>query len=413
MLALFSLASMCNATHWIQYSIIAHIVAKYYNVSLLLINWTSMIFMAVYIPLVFPATWLIERWGLRFAMITGTVMLCVGAWLKLVTLEPSMFYVALGCQLIIGSAQMFTLSVPSRLAALWFGHNEVSTACAIGVFGNQVGIALSFLIPPEVVHDSNDMEKIKSQLMHLYIALAAAPTILLIFIIIFFEAKPAKPPSVSQANINEKDLKKGYLESMKELLFNKDYMLLTLSYGANVGVFYAYSTLLNQLILIKFEDGQEDAGQIGLSLIVGGMFGAIFWGYILDKTHKYKATTLGVYSVALIGMLGFTFSLHYHSLHLVYISSAFLGVFMNGYLPIAYEFAAELTYPIAESTSSGVLNAVGELVGVTLVQCAGMLLDNFSDLPTNIMLSIILGLGFVLCLPISGNRLLRLAACEN
>ena len=28
--------------------------------------------------------------------------------------------------------------MPSKLAATWFGENEVSTACAIGVFGNQV-----------------------------------------------------------------------------------------------------------------------------------------------------------------------------------------------------------------------------------------------------------------------------------
>ena len=34
--------------------------------------------------------------------------------------------------------KVFILGVPSKLAATWFGENEVSTACAIGVFGNQV-----------------------------------------------------------------------------------------------------------------------------------------------------------------------------------------------------------------------------------------------------------------------------------
>lgn len=61
MLTLFALCSMCNASHWIQYSIIANVAMRYYGVSALAINWTSMIFMAVYIPLVFPASWLLEK----------------------------------------------------------------------------------------------------------------------------------------------------------------------------------------------------------------------------------------------------------------------------------------------------------------------------------------------------------------
>lgn len=34
--------------------------------------------------------------------------------------------------------QVFILSLPARLAAVWFGLDQVSSACSIGVFGNQV-----------------------------------------------------------------------------------------------------------------------------------------------------------------------------------------------------------------------------------------------------------------------------------
>jgi FLVCR family feline leukemia virus subgroup C receptor-related protein len=47
--------------HWLQYSIIANIMMRYYSVSSLAINWTSMIYMACYIPFVFPASWLLDR----------------------------------------------------------------------------------------------------------------------------------------------------------------------------------------------------------------------------------------------------------------------------------------------------------------------------------------------------------------
>jgi hypothetical protein len=43
-------------------------------------------------------------------------------------------------------SQVFILSVPARLAAVWFGPNEVSSACSIGVFGNQVRLCATYLI---------------------------------------------------------------------------------------------------------------------------------------------------------------------------------------------------------------------------------------------------------------------------
>ena len=61
MLAIFILCSTTNSMHWLQYSIIANIMTRYYNVSSIAINWTSMIYMACYIPLVFPASWLLDR----------------------------------------------------------------------------------------------------------------------------------------------------------------------------------------------------------------------------------------------------------------------------------------------------------------------------------------------------------------
>ena len=36
--------------------------------------------------------------------------------------------------------------------------------------------------------------------------------------------------------------------------------------------------------------------------------------------------------------------------------------FMTGYLPVGFEFAAELTFPESEGTSSGLLNASAQVV---------------------------------------------------
>jgi FLVCR family feline leukemia virus subgroup C receptor-related protein len=66
MLAIFLLCSTTNSMHWLQYSIIANIMMRYYHVSSVAINWTSLIFMVWYIPFVFPASWVLDRQVCRY-----------------------------------------------------------------------------------------------------------------------------------------------------------------------------------------------------------------------------------------------------------------------------------------------------------------------------------------------------------
>lgn len=51
---------------------------------------------------------------------------------------------------------------------------------------------------------------------------------------------------------NNRSTEKSFQESLKYLIVNFDFDLLLLSYGMNIGAFYAYSTLLNQLIVTHF-----------------------------------------------------------------------------------------------------------------------------------------------------------------
>ncbi len=61
-----------------------------------------------------------------------------GAWIKVLGVSPDLFYVLLIGQTVAAMSQVFVLGVPPTVAAVWFGPDEVSSACGIGVFGNQV-----------------------------------------------------------------------------------------------------------------------------------------------------------------------------------------------------------------------------------------------------------------------------------
>lgn len=60
-LALFVAFSASNAMQWIQYSIIADVITQFYNVSTTAVDWTSMIYMVLYIPFIFPASYLLDK----------------------------------------------------------------------------------------------------------------------------------------------------------------------------------------------------------------------------------------------------------------------------------------------------------------------------------------------------------------
>lgn len=85
---------------------------------------------------------------------------------------------------------------------------------------------------------------------------------------------------------NEEPMK--FTVSLKRLMVNVPFVLLLVAYGINTGIFYAISTLLNQIILKHYPDGNKDAGWIGLVIVLSGMVGSIVCGIVLDRWHRYK-----------------------------------------------------------------------------------------------------------------------------
>ncbi|KAF0300149.1 Feline leukemia virus subgroup C receptor-related protein 2 [Amphibalanus amphitrite] len=394
-LLLFCLYSMTNAFQWIQYAIINNIVARYWDVSAATVDWLSMVYMVVYVPLIFPATWLIDKKGLRVPILLGSFGTMLAAWIKVGSLSPDRFYVTFIGQTVAAVAQIFVLGIPAKLAAVWFGQDQVSSACAIGVFGNQIGNAIGFLIPPAIVQDSEDLDEIGHDLSIMFYGQAAITSALFIIIIFVFQNEPKLPPSPGQAALKVAE-PQSYGASILRLFKNYSFVLLVITYGINVGIFYGISTLLGQIVLAQFPGANEDAGRIGLVIVATGLVGSILCGIWLDKTHRFKITTVLVYILSVAGMLAFTFTLPLGHISVVYITSGLLGFFMTGYLPLGFEFAAEITYPEPEATTSGLLNASAQVFGIVLTIAGGSLMSAYDEQACNLLYAATLVLGVIL-----------------
>lgn len=61
MLSIFIFLGITNTFQWVQYSIIANIVQRYYNVTTLLVDLTCMSYLIAYLLFFIPASWFLDR----------------------------------------------------------------------------------------------------------------------------------------------------------------------------------------------------------------------------------------------------------------------------------------------------------------------------------------------------------------
>ncbi|KYN30097.1 PREDICTED: feline leukemia virus subgroup C receptor-related protein 2-like [Trachymyrmex cornetzi] len=398
MLIIYMIYNGTNSSQWIEYSIITNVVTKYYGVSSMMVDWTSMLFLAIYAVFIFPASYVTDKCGLRWTIIIGAGLNCLGSWIKILSVQPDRLYVVFIGHSIVALAQTLVLPLPGRLAAQWFPSTQLSTATSLGIFGNQVGIALGFLLGPVIVKNHDNLDDIGKDLSRLCWIVAIIGTIVLALVVTLFQNEPELPPSETRAlqKMNRTEKKEEFVEPIKRLCRNKNYIMLCNSYGLNIGVLNAVSTLLNQIFLAHFENGEEDAGRIGLALTLTGMAGSVSFGFILDKTHKFKQTAVTVYFLTFCGQILFAVFTCMGIKWMVYVSATFLGYFMSGYLAMGYDLCTEYTYPESENIPAGLLYVTSNIYGIILIISLESLMNTYGDIPVHIGLCLALFLGFIL-----------------
>lgn len=76
---------------------------------------------------------------------------------------------------------------------------------------------------------------------------------------------------------------------------------------------------------------------------------------------------------------------------------------MTGYLPVGFEFGAELTYPEPEGTSSGLLNAASQIFGIIFTSVYSWLFSDYDDIAANVTMAVMLILGTIITALISSD----------
>ncbi|XP_044729455.1 uncharacterized MFS-type transporter C09D4.1-like [Chrysoperla carnea] len=355
---------------------------------------TSVVYLLPYLPLIVPASYVTNKKGIRFTLLLAASGNFIGSLLKVFSAHPNLFLLGLLGQTISSVAQVFLLSMPPKLAGIWFDANQISIACTIGIVGSELGVGASCLFTPMIVQDHENIDDIGHDLFMLFLIVAIATFVMLVFTIFFFQEEPLIPPSEAQ-KLKYEGIS-NTIKSFKALLTNPPFVMLLFAFAIFDGILNSVNALLNPTLLPHFQNnGERLAGYVGVIWVVFGIFGCIVFGLILDKTKKFKKLSIIVNIMSIIGMLAFTFAVASENKLFVYLSAMVFGFFSSSYMVVGCETGVELTYPESEFNSSGLLFGASFITGGVFTLLLTFILETTSEFWSNICMVVLLIIGTV------------------
>jgi len=340
-LAVFMLINAAIQALWIAYASITGPAADYYGVGDLQIGLLSMAFMIAFIPLSIPASWAIDTYGFRLAVGIGAVLMAVFGLLR--GLAGSNYGLVLAATFGIAAAQPFLLNAWTTIPAKWFGVDERATAVGLVTLANLVGTALGLVLTPVLI------ESMPIPTVQLLFGGIAAFTAVL-FLVFARETPPIPPHAPGQ------QVRALVLDGLKHALRVRPFWFdLALSF-IGLGIFNGVTTWIEAIIRPRGFT-PADAGTLGALMIVGGVIGAVVIPALSDKQRMRQRYLYVAFIGAVPGLLGLTFAA---SAWLLFSSAFVMGFFLVSAMPIAMQYAAEITYPTPEGTSNGLMQLFGQ-----------------------------------------------------
>lgn len=348
MLTVYMFMVAVNQLLWITFAPITGDATKYYGVSDLKIGILSMCFMIVYIVVSIPASWIIDKYGIRIGVGIGAVFTGVFGLIR--GFAGPDYTLLLLAQIGIAVGQPFILNAITKLAARWFPMEERATAAGLGTLAMYLGILLGMTLTPYLVIGSGI-----NGMLYIYGIISILTTIG--FLVLIKESPPTAPCLPDQ---EERSL---VYDGFKQTLKTKDFIILMIIFFIGLGVFNAVTTWIEDILRPRGFSATQ-AGITGGLMIIGGIIGALFIPILSDRYKKRTPFIILALIGATLGLAGITFATSYW---LLLTSGMVLGFFLLSSGPIGFQYGAEITYPASEGTSNGMLLLMGQVSGIAFI----------------------------------------------
>jgi MFS family permease len=347
-LLVFMAITALNQLLWITFAPITQDAAAFYGVSDLSVGLLSLSFMIVYIFVSIPASWTIDRYGFRWAVGVGAALTGIFGLTRGLLAQD--FTWVMVSQIGIAIGQPFILNAVTTVAARWFPFDERATAAGLGSLAIYLGILGGLVLTPYLVLRSD----IPTTLVLFGMASVAAAVLFIVF------AREHPPTPAGPAGEEAKAL---MFDGLKRVLRNREFVILLGVFFVGLGVFNAVTTWVQEILSPRGFSSTQ-AGVTGGVMIAGGIVGAIVLPTLSDRVQRRVPFILAALVGATVALLGLTLVVGYG---LVLASAFGLGFFLLSAGPIGFQYGAEITYPVPEGTSNGLLLLMGQISGIVFI----------------------------------------------
>ena len=133
-----------------------------------------------------------------------------------------------------------------------------------------------------------------------------------------------------------------------QFLFNlKGYLLLSQCSGLYYAINNAFSTVLQQMVILRFPDKVAKVGWMGCNAALVAAIGTLLVGIVVDKTKQYKVTSIILLASSLVCTLAFTIALTMvHSIIPAFAIYIVWGMVGRPWLGLSFEYVADITYTL-------------------------------------------------------------------
>jgi MFS family permease len=348
MLVIYMVMVAANQLLWITFAPITGDATRYYGVSDLRIGILSMCFMIVYVIISIPASWIIDKYGIRIGVGTGAVFTGVFGLIR--GFAGPDYNLLLISQIGIAVGQPFILNAITKLSARWFPIEERATAAGLGTLAMYIGILAGMTITPYLIVGSGI-----SGMLYIYGIFSVSVAI--IFLLFIKEGPPTAPC------LPEQEERSLVFDGFKSTIRTKDFVWLMIIFFIGLGVFNSVTTWIEDIMRPRGFTATQ-AGITGGMMIVGGVIGALIIPMLSDKYKRRTPFIILALFGATLGLTGITFATSYW---LMITSGMVLGFFLLSAGPVGFQYGAEITYPASEGTSNGMLLLMGQVSGIAFI----------------------------------------------
>jgi fucose permease len=121
MLAIFAVMNLLSGLSWIVFAPMFELLQQLYGADLLTINYLTFSYCLWFIPMNFPSTYVLDKYGLKVGVMLGFAIQVCGFWVRCFV-NKSFWFVLVG-QTISAIGQPFTYNAPAKLTSNWFNEN--------------------------------------------------------------------------------------------------------------------------------------------------------------------------------------------------------------------------------------------------------------------------------------------------